>query len=156
MIENIGNIAQLIIAVCALILSFIAGQKQISLWRGIKNINCRLLFDKNSLFNNGKPAFMFFIQNKGLTPQNIAFIQNDKKETIRLFIDKEKRQPFILNPGQGVGIALNIDEELLRKFKNADSLLLINGLGKSKKIETKKTIQKVLKLYEQSSIKGGK
>ena len=139
------------IALFALVISgslgFIANREHLSSWRGIKNLSGFIYFQKDDPFY-GKSGFIISIKNNGLTPQDIAFIQNDKKEQIDLFIDTENNLELTLKPGGTTGLFLIITPDVLRKLKNADSLILFNNMGKTKKIISKKEIQKALESYK--------
>ena len=127
----------------------IANQKNISNIKGIKNLSGSIDFTKNHPFHK-QPGFMISIQNKGLTPQKITYIQNNKKDIIHLFIDKENNLEFILSPKANVVAFLDITPSMLMKLEKADSLILLNNIGRTKKIISKNDIQRVLELYKNS------
>ena len=137
----VGSIANIIIAVCALFLSYIANQEQISRWRGIKNIYGNIFYSKDGPLYK-EPAFMIAIQNKGLTPQNITMIQDDKNNNLHFFLHKNGQPTFMLDPGMGIPVFIKIKPGVLKILKNAKGLFLLNTIGKKKKIISKKIFKK--------------
>ena len=138
-----------LIALFALVLSGMVNREHLSSWRGIKNLYGFIHFQKDDPFYK-KTGFIITIKNKGLTPQNITFIQNDRKEHIDSFIAPENKNEFTLNPRATTGLFLIITPDILRKLESADSLILFNNMGKSKKIISRKDIQKALESYKKA------
>ena len=148
-INAIGTIVNSVTAVCAVVLSCIASQEQISLWRGINNLSGFIYFHKEDPFYR-EPGFLVAIQNKGLTPQNITFIRSDKEDYIYSFIGPKDKPGFTLKKRATTGFFLVITPDILRKLESADSLILFNNIGKNKEIISKKDIQRVLESYKKS------
>lgn len=145
-INATGIIVNSITAVCAVWLSYIASQEQISRWRGIKTIDGSIAFSKDDPIHK-KAGFMIFIQNNGATPKDIAFIKTDKNEIIHWFFVGQSA--FTLSAGKTIYVFLDIKPHL-KKLEQADSLILVNSIGDKKKIISKKDILKVLELYKSS------
>ncbi len=149
-ISTVGIVVNTIIAICAIWLLYIANSEQRSWRKGIKNLSGSIAFYKDHPIY-GKSGFMIAIQNTGETPQNIAFIQNDKKEHIHLFINHKNKPHFILKPKEPVVFFLDIKKTgMLMKLEKADSLILFNNMGETNKIIKKRAIQRALELYKSS------
>ena len=138
-----------LIALLAFSLSGIANREHLSRAWGIRSLSGFIYFQKDDLIHR-KPGFTIFVQNTGATPKDIAFIQTDKKEIIHWFIDYEDRSAVTLPAGKKISIFLDIEPDLLNQLEQADSLILINGIGDRKKIISKNHIRKVLELYKSS------
>ena len=136
------------IALFAVFISFIGNREHLSRWWGIRSLSGVIVFHEDDPFHR-KPGFTLFVQNKGSTPKDIAFIQTDKRESIYWFYDYEDESGVTLPAGKKLSIFLDIEFHL-KKLEQADSLILINGIGDEKEIIEKKDIQRVLELYKSS------
>ena len=49
------KIANIILPICVLVISYVASQEQISIWRGIKTVDCKFLFSKKGFPDPSAP-----------------------------------------------------------------------------------------------------
>ena len=143
------SLVAVVISVIVGVTSVIGNREHISKAWGIKSLEGFIAFHKDDLIHK-KQGFTIFIQNEGATPKDIAFIQTDKGDIIHWFYDYEDRSAVTLPAGKKISIFLDIEPDLLNQLEQADSLILINGIGDRKKIISKNHIRKVLELYKSS------
>ena len=154
------DIANIIIAVCAIWLSYISSQEAISRWRGIKNISGQFAFSEKNILNldsklSNEPGFVVIIQNKGLAPQGLTTISDGGSNPIRILFNSKKTPGVMLNYGDLKMEFFKATPFLVDKLKKSNGLFVTNRLGKKKKIASKNKIKGVLEAYKKYLKKRG-
>ncbi len=139
----------IILSICLLITSRVANQEQISIQRGVKEIDCRTGFPKEvflkSSSSDSAPMFIIVCKNNGLSSQTITWVGNNKKQPIYVFPFQNKKQKKIGKTlRRGESFLIPINQQLLQTLENSNGLFLYDIMGKKKKIASKKDIQNSL------------
>ena len=146
MINTIGTIANIIIAVCALFLSYVAGREPLSHWIGIKNFYIDFYFAPDHDIRQGS-AFCFYIYNKGITPQIYRYIKNERGRPIVLYAPGGGYRK--MKPREAKHFCIYLTPSFIKTLEKSKSLFLVNHLNKRKKFASKKDIQRELKKYRE-------